>query len=175
MQTFKIFLVSFFILVFPFNLYANDQNSNYAQVSPQIKSICQQYLQTTIPAADLPSNFELESLKNCNATDLYYGIHQPADYIRARQCAFANKDYGILTTIYANGKGVSRNWDLAIKFACQAGFAPDEIEGRVQHLLDMRSNTTSNLEFDFCDDITSGYKRNCASCFINRRTRFFKR
>lgn len=157
MRILKISLFNAFILAFSFTARANDQNDNLAQVSPQIKSVCQQYLQTQVSTADIPADLELESLKNCNATYLYYGIHQPADYTRARQCAFVKKDYGVLTMIYANGKGVSRNWELAIKFACQAGFAPDEIEGRVQHLLDMRAKADEKQQFDFCDDITSGY------------------
>jgi hypothetical protein len=137
--------------------YASSQDDNYSQVSPRIKNICQQVFKISLPSADLASDSELKNLKNCNAVDLYYGVHQKPDYVRARQCAYVNKDYGVLTMIYANGKGVPVNWDLAIQFACRAGFAPEEIEGRVQHLLDLRAKSPENSEFDFCDDVTSGY------------------
>ncbi len=158
MRTFKIVIPSLFTLVVPFSIYAvDDQDSNYTQVSSPIKNICQPYLLKTSPPEDIPTDLDIQNLKKCDVTDLYYGIHQPVDYKLARLCAYAKKDYGVLTMIYANGKGVPRNWDLSIKFACQAGFAPAEIESRVQHLLDLRAKGDEKQDFDFCDDVTSGY------------------
>jgi len=58
--------------------------------------------------------------------------------------------------LYANGQGVSRNIDLAIKFSCEIEVqAAAEKEGRVDHLLALRDHPGAN-PFDLCDDVTSG-------------------
>jgi hypothetical protein len=41
----------------------------------------------------------------------------------------------LLTMIYANGKGAARNFDLALKFACEVDGAPAENGYRLEHLL----------------------------------------
>jgi uncharacterized protein YecT (DUF1311 family) len=59
--------------------------------------------------------------------------------------------------LYANGFGVQQDLDLCIRLACaNVGFADAEIEGRIEHLKQMRSGTSTKT-FDLCDDITSGY------------------
>jgi uncharacterized protein YecT (DUF1311 family) len=70
---------------------------------------------------------------------------------------------GVLTMIYANGRGVPRNIDLASRFACEAGGAPAEIASRLQHLEHLRTGRGVDA-FDLCDDITSGYMQGfCAA------------
>jgi hypothetical protein len=64
---------------------------------------------------------------------------------------------GVLTMIYANGKGVARDYDLAIRFACENEWAAEaEMVGRIRHLEMLRESQTQAAAFDLCDDITSG-------------------
>lgn len=134
--------------------------SQLEMVSSEIRQICNQATNVVIPKEHLPPLGISQQLKNCDATNLYYGFTTPPNLEQARWCAYQNPDqddhYDILTMIYANGKGVSKHLDLAIHFACKGGFAPAEIEGRVKHLLVLKIEHT-NTEFDICDDITSGY------------------
>jgi hypothetical protein len=135
--------------------YADDPD--YVQVHEKVQNICEQTAKTPIPSQD-------QSGEKCNASDLYYGIGRPVDYVKARQCAYATDDYPTLTMIYANAKGTPRNWELAIHFACKAGFAQAEIDGRVDHLVQLRDKHWQGSDFDICDDITSGYMMGvCAS------------
>jgi uncharacterized protein YecT (DUF1311 family) len=149
----KISLITVTVLSYTSTSFAENTDSNWQMVSPQIKSICRSFQNAGVPAADKPNAELTQSLKKCDAAALYY----KADFVGARQCAYFTSDYSVLTMIYANGKGVKRNWDLAIHFACQAGFAPAEIESRVQHLLQLRNNHSNTASFDRCDDVTSGY------------------
>lgn len=144
--------------------FAAAEDPNFALVSPQVKNICLQAAKTPIPNADLPDAVLSKNLQQCKADDFYYGINQPVDFVKARQCAFATHNYGVLTMIYANGKAVAKNWDLALLFACKAGFAPAEIQGRVKHLLQLKNKNWQGADFDICDDVTSGYMAGeCAS------------
>ncbi|MDB4989779.1 MAG: hypothetical protein JWN04_4957 [Myxococcaceae bacterium] len=61
----------------------------------------------------------------------------------------------ILMMLYANGRGVSRNLELAIKLACNGDGAEDEINERVQALETLASGPRKE-PFDFCDDAESG-------------------
>ena len=115
------------------------------------------------PAQDLPDSATIAALKDCDSEALYYGIGMPADPVRARACAFAERggDDGpfsgdaLLMTIYANGSGVARNLDIALALACKIGGAPAEIEGRRAHLMALKTGAGTG-EFSWCDDITSG-------------------
>lgn len=63
----------------------------------------------------------------------------------------------MLTVLYANGEGVKQNLPLAERFACEAGGAPAEISIRLEDLESREKPTTNRTEFDFCNDITSGF------------------
>jgi uncharacterized protein YecT (DUF1311 family) len=117
-----------------------------------------------LPAKDRPTSVDLAKLHPTGSRLHYYGIGVPVDYVKARHAAFAELDkpsdtmFGdtvILMMLYANGFGVAKNIDLAIKLGCDIGGAPMEIQGRIMHLdaLRTRQDTTP---FDICDDITSG-------------------
>lgn len=152
----KILLLGGVILAYSGVCSAEPADPNFALVSTKVKAICAQPV--SIPESSSPH------LNKCDPVDLYYGFGQSPDFVKARQCAYATHDYSILAMIYANGKGIDRNWDLAIHFACKAGFAPDEIEGRVTHLVQLRDKHWQGDNFDICDDITSGYMMGvCAS------------
>src|SRR5712691_12329207 len=101
------------------------------------QQICAQVTAQPLPA---PSSAHLESeswLSHCNAEELYYGFDRPADPVAALQCAYYERAHpqpdrgdpfygpGVLTMLYANGKGVPRDYDLAIRFACENSWAAE--------------------------------------------------
>lgn len=150
---------------------------NSAHASAASKLACQRSRALPIPQGDLPSAGELPALASCDSQALYYGDNGKPDPIRARQCAYLERGgtvtgsggvstiggSAVLAMIYANGMGVPRNLPMATKFACEAGGAPAEIDGRIEHLQQMAA-ASSPKRFDFCDDITSGYMGGvCAS------------
>ncbi len=63
----------------------------------------------------------------------------------------------LLMTMYANGRGAGRNYDLAIQFACRLGGAPAEMEGRILNLVTKKKMDWNGSNFDLCDDSTSGF------------------
>jgi hypothetical protein len=130
------------------------------------KAACAQVKDIAVPAGDRPSPEEAKSLKDCSSEDLYYGITRPADPEKARKCAYVELDQGdekvfggssMLMTIYANGRGANRNFDLAIKFACSLEGAPAEMEGRIENLTGKKKTGWKGNNFSLCDDITSGF------------------
>ncbi|HEY0794195.1 MAG TPA: DUF1311 domain-containing protein [Acidisarcina sp.] len=119
------------------------------------------------PAFDHP---EAEvHLKGCDETALYYGFDHPPDPQGALQCGYYQRAHpkpsygdpfygpGVLTMLYANGLGVDRNYDLAIRFACENSWAADaEMEYRIGHLEHLRDEHNTTAKVDLCDDGTSG-------------------
>ncbi len=133
--------------------------------APSYEAACQALGKTAFPAA------EPGGLAGCSAVKLYYGIGTPVDHARARQCALASpgddqpfrEDRGVLMMVYANGQGVARDFTLARKAACEAGGAPAEVAGRLEHLAEMEAGRNTR-PIDACDDATSGYMGGwCAS------------
>jgi uncharacterized protein YecT (DUF1311 family) len=149
----------FSLTFFPFLTvsFAQETDPNFDLVSAQVKTICQQADKMAAPGADVPNDLQAKAYKNCDAARFYYGFNDSPDLVKARQCAYVTKNYGVLTMVYANGKGADRNLDLAIQYACKAGFAPDEIEGRVMRLVEMKNKHWQGDNFDICDEVTSGY------------------
>ena len=128
--------------------------------------MCERFAATPFPAADVPTAVERKALAGCDGEALYYGIGRPADLAAARKCAYVQRDdqqappiagSAILLMVYANGKGAPMNLDLAVRFACESGFAPAERDGRVARVLEGRKLGHLVKELDFCQDITSGY------------------
>lgn len=120
--------------------------------------MCADVQQSEPPAADHPTATEEKSLVKCSSLDLYYGFGEPADPVKARKCAYAEIDRGstfalggraILTMIYANGKGVPRNYDIALKIACSINDAPGDAAGRVYELNRMKKSKVES-RFDIC-------------------------
>jgi len=110
-----------------------------------------------------------KELESCNETKLYYGFGGKPDFPAALQCGWYQRAHpqhtlgnmfygpGVLTMLYANGKGVGRNYDLAIRFACENEWAADaEMDYRIGHLEGLQSLAQEAKDFDLCDDITSG-------------------
>lgn len=134
---------------------------------PDWQQVCQKATAADVeqPAMQLPA----AQSQSCDETNLYYGISGKADYPAALACGWqerahpkpteANMFYGpgVLTMLYANGRAVQRNYELAIRFACEQDWAsPAEMELRLGHLEAMRDGKVEPAAFDLCDDITSG-------------------
>jgi uncharacterized protein YecT (DUF1311 family) len=135
---------------------------------------CAQGDKIQIPPADLPTAEDRRTLASCDSLDLYFGIDHPADPAKARKCAYLEREKhkqtgeggilegdlggaGVLTMIYANGKGAARSFDLALKFACECDAEEGEPEshphGRIEHLVKLQSQHWTGADFSLCDDI----------------------
>jgi hypothetical protein len=102
----------------------------------------------------------VESLTGCRSQDLYFGLGVDKDPAKARKCAFAEIDHGvsdldirgrsILAMVYANGVGVDRNMDLAIKFTCDVKGSPSDVAGNVHELVRYKEAHYTGTNFSFC-------------------------
>ncbi len=174
----QIFLIfgACFTLILPLNGFAAAMDSYLdwcGEEQPyfhcdEVKNICSQTASVSIPVADKPTEKDKQILRECSSNQLYYGYGNPPDPINARKCAYLEFEssntidesfYGssILMMVYANGEGVERNLDLALKFACEDGGGQIvEYEGHILHLEQLRNNNVATSEkFDFCDDTQS--------------------
>lgn len=134
---------------------------------------CAALTKLEISAADQPDAAARERLGGCDSESLYYADGNRPNYVDARLCAYLERDKGdelvfggsaVLMMLYANGQGVTRNLELAKRFACEVQGAPAELDGRLQHLAEMAKSGANNEIFDVCDDVTSGYMMGfCAS------------
>ena len=88
---------------------------------PGAKQMCASVKDVELPAADRPTPAEERRIgKAAPRSMLYFGFGRPADPVKARKCAYAEIDRdakapiggkAILMMVYANGKGVPRNFD----------------------------------------------------------------
>ncbi|MDQ2842835.1 MAG: hypothetical protein M3Y72_17710 [Acidobacteriota bacterium] len=81
------------------------------------------------------------ALSACNSEALYYGFDKPPNFAAALQCAYYERAHprpsegnpfygpGVLSMIYANGKGAERDYRLAIRFSCENPWTHGGIEG----------------------------------------------
>lgn len=133
------------------------------------KAVCKTATATPLQAPALSGPLSPAQVRTCDAAQFYYGdgVRKP-EYAAALQCAWYGRAHadptrgdmfagtGTLTMLYANGYGVTRNYDLAIRFACEEPWAADaEQEYRIGHLEAMRAGADTKT-FDLCDDVTSG-------------------
>lgn len=127
------------------------------------------------PAPALPAS--------CKAYDYYGKLGQAttsaAEWGGVRACAVAANDDGVLAMLYANGMGVPRDLDQATHYACRAGGAYAEVEGRVEHLMGLKKSP-AGARYDQCDDVTSGYMGGICAGFADSqadkvRTAYFAR
>jgi formylmethanofuran dehydrogenase subunit E/uncharacterized protein YecT (DUF1311 family) len=164
-------VVAFLLLSLSSVVLADQQQRNNER-----PSACDSYDKVQVPVADLPTQLDRMSLSSCNSEDLYFGFGQPAAALDARKCAYIEREQsdvsqervfggsGLLTMIYANGKGAARNFDLALKFACEVDGAPAENSYRLEHLLKLKEQRWTGDNFNLCDDATSGYMQGfCAA------------
>jgi uncharacterized protein YecT (DUF1311 family) len=158
-----------FLLIFMacFIMPGNQAAAVEEQPPEDWKKICERIINLPFPSEDRPGPKDSKALDNCSSYELYYGFNEEADPHRARLCAYDEMDKdsvagpfdgkAMLMTIYANGVGARRNFDIAIKLACKVGGAPAEIEGRVEHLDKLKKQNWQGKNFSLCDDATSGY------------------
>jgi hypothetical protein len=127
---------------------------------PGAKQICASVKDVEPPSADRPTAGEEKSLANCSSLDIYFGFGEAADPVKARKCAYAEVDRGekglvrgrsILMMVYANAKGVPRNFDVALKMACTIGGAPGDAAGRVHQLDRLRKSNWAGDNFSVCE------------------------
>ena len=137
-------------------------DKNWAEVCHAAKAQPEPIAQSSGPLAT-------DRLADCDESDLYYGFGKASDYAGALECGWFQRAHpqskvgnmfygpGVLTMLYANGKGVPRNLDLAIRFACENSWASEaEMAYRIGHLESLRDSPARADTFDLCDDITSG-------------------
>ncbi|MBP9682848.1 MAG: hypothetical protein KBD76_15715 [Bacteriovorax sp.] len=128
---------------------------------------------SVISTSDLPSAEEKKSFKESNTDCLYLKTGTPPNWNEYRKCLLSNDDVDVvknnmaeiyangwvkndIAEIYANGWGVKRNAKLAIALVCHASSVPDELEGIVETLYSTKDQDRLQVEFKFCDHITSG-------------------
>lgn len=141
----------------------------------EVEKICPQVQSAIIPVKDKPTEREKQELQGCSSDKLYFGYGKPSDPVKARKCAYLQIERNhldgafdgnpILMTVYANGEGVKRNVNLALRFACEdEGSTPAEYENRILDLYARSQNADEAVDFDYCAGITSGLMMGwCAS------------
>ena len=134
------------------------------------EAVCKQVVSTPLTAPELKGPLRAEQLPQCDAEGLYYGFKGAVEDAAALQCGWWQRAHpqptrgdmfygaGVLTMLYANGRGVAKSYDLALRFACeQTWAAPAEMEYRIGHLEALRDGKAPAAKpFDLCDDGTSG-------------------
>jgi hypothetical protein len=135
----------------------------WAQINvtdPQTKQECERVKDVPFPEQDRPTAAEAKDLAGCVSADLYFGFGQPADPVKARKCAFVEMDQhstqpfsgkAILAMLYANGRGVDRNFDLAIRLTCEVGGTPGDVAGNVHQLMRYKAANWKGNAFNICD------------------------
>lgn len=129
------------------------------------------------PAADMPGPKDMAGLRGCDPGTLYFygdGAEQAANDKKALHCAHSLTGYrfeshGVLSMLYANGRGVARNYDYARKAVC----ATSEDAAEVANLLEQVAKAEQAVEpFNICghakgDELIAG----CALVEANHRAK----
>ena len=127
---------------------------------PGAIQICAAVKDAELPTGDRPTAAEESALASCASVDAYFGFDGAVDPVKARKCAYAEIDRGarapiagkaILMMVYANGRGVARNFDVALKLACSIGDAPGDAAGRVHQLDRLKKANWAGNNFSICD------------------------
>jgi len=107
-------------------LYAADASAPGDQTDDEVDvdKECARLANLQAPASDMRTTNVQNDLAGCNAEELYYDTQSDSkatqtDWNRVRACSFAKNDSSVLMMLYANGFGVKRNYDLAIRYACR--------------------------------------------------------
>ncbi len=126
-----------------------------------VKAACEKVKDAQIPSQDYPAvAYAGKACEGPNGNGVYY--NDPPDYVLARQCAFWEREKrlsaavlqgsDILEMIYANGYGVAKNLNLALKFACEGdGAKSDDFARSVRHIQKMMAEKDPG-ELSVCDD-----------------------
>lgn len=100
----------------------------------------------------------VEAGSDCDSVSYYYGFAGKSGDAEALKCAYRELKnpeivFGgaaILMMMYANGRGVKKDIDLALKYACLQPGSAEETSARIGHLNKLRN---AEETFDFCDDV----------------------
>jgi hypothetical protein len=146
------------------------------------KSDCTSILARPIQPPAVTGPLSEAELPSCDEIELYYGLGQTADPKAALQCGLYQRSHprgsaadpfrgsGVLSMLYANGKGAPRDLDVAERFVCEnTRAAPAEIQLRIHHLESLRAAPADAKTFDLCDDATSGDMVGACADLVARR------
>lgn len=130
---------------------------------------CQVITARPLHAPQFTGPLNADELNECDSRSLYYGFDADPDYPAALQCAWHESAHpkpgiadmfrgvGVLSMLYANGRGAARDIDLAARFSCENEWAaPAETRDRLRRLESLRSGVAPDSPFDLCDSTTSG-------------------
>ncbi len=146
------------------------------------EAVCKKATSAPLAAPELKGPLSAAQLPQCDAEGLYYGFKGAVDNAAALQCAWWQRAHpqpsrgdmfygaGVLTMLYANGRGVAKSYDLALRFACeQTSAAPAEMEYRIGHLEALRDGKMpATKPLDLCDDGTSGLSMGACEAVTQR-------
>jgi len=134
---------------------------------PDTQRLCTEVKDVELPSGDRPTSEEEKALARCVSADFYFGFGQPVDPVKARKCAYVEMEKGdehlafggktILMMAYANGKGVTRNFDVALKLGCEIGGVPVDIAGRVHELAHLKEERWTGDNFSTCNHSAGKY------------------
>jgi uncharacterized protein YecT (DUF1311 family) len=151
--------------------------SLFAQLGddPEMKSACAKYAETPLPSEALAVAAP-KRWPSCNSYKFYGGKTTQVDYEAARKCAWSERlasqagleplylfgrafgGSAMLTLLYSNGQGVEKNIPLAIRFACESGWAPGQVDGYVEQLEVAKGRrASSDMTFRFCDGLPGSF------------------
>lgn len=146
-------------------------------VDPGAQRICAGVRDVQLPPQDQPAPEDKKALANCVSQDLYFGFGQPADAVKARKCAYLETEErkndldlagrAILMMVYANGSGADRNFDVALKLACEMKGAPGDLAGNV-HELQRFKDAHSSAKFSVCDHSAGAHLYKSCAILQNR-------
>jgi hypothetical protein len=155
------------ILLFLLILLALPEFGQAQILDPGARQICEEVKDVELPAQDRPTPAEKKALAQCVSEELYFGFGQAADPVKARQCAYLEMERGdkelafggktILMMAYANGKGATRDFDVALKLACEIGGAPSDLAGNVHQLARLKAARWTGDNFSVCDHSSGKY------------------
>ncbi len=138
-----------------------------------VDMLCSQFSALSLPPSDQPSPAERRALAACDSEALYYGIGVRPDFEKARKCAYAELErrdrtsFGgadLLMMLYANGRGVPTNFDLALKFACTRSTSDAGRSSTVAALWKARAGAGLTQRFEVCAvDQTEDVVAHCAA------------
>jgi uncharacterized protein YecT (DUF1311 family) len=149
------------------------------------KAVCTQTAAQPLTPPRFNKHQSEDQLQKCDSQALYYGFDGKADPAAALQCAYYERAHhsqeddffkgpGVLTMLYANGKAVHRNYNLAIRFACENPMVAEaEMELRIGHLEHLR-DAGDTSKFDLCDDALSDQMLG-ACAFVSQKLAELKR
>jgi len=153
-----------YLLFFGITSPVNATDVDLDQLIGAMEKICASTEKLSPPPQDHPDATIQKELENgCDPLSLYYGFDQEPDYIKARQCGFAGRgdgDWGwgdfVIAMLYANGKGVQRNLDLATHYACKVeGTLPADKAYQVDYLQKLKLSKNAQEDFDMCAHVFS--------------------